>query len=221
MSFFRTIALSLGAIVAFVPPAVVAEATDANGYSTPHAIIESASASMAEQLDGRRDYFEAHPKELYVLIDDVLLPHFDTRYSGRLVLGNHWKSASAEQRTIFIEVFYGFLMRSYARGVLQFDQNRIEIIPLEGELDGKRAIVRTEMRLDDGSLVPVNYSMRKSKAGWRVYDVRIEGISYIQNYRNQFNAEIRAVGVDAVIERMRDEIDADEATATQPDIGTE
>ena len=85
------------------------------------------------------------------------------------------------------------------------DQDMVKVLPLRGELDEKRAVVYTEMRLDDGTVVPVNYSMRKSSAGWRVYDVRIEGISYIQNYRNQFNAEIRANGVDAVIEPMRAE----------------
>jgi phospholipid transport system substrate-binding protein len=158
---------------------------------------------MAETLDGRRDYFENNPDELYSLVDGVLSPHFDTRYAGRLVLGKHWKGASNEQRAEFIDAFYEFLMRSYARGVLQFDQDRIEILPARDDVDGKRAIVKTNMRFDDGTLVPVNYSMRKSSAGWRVYDVRIEGISYIQNYRNQFNAEIHALGVDAVIERLR------------------
>jgi phospholipid transport system substrate-binding protein len=190
--------------VAFVVPLIALADTD---QPTPHEIIESASSSMAEQLDGHRDYYEANLDELYSLIDAVLLPHFDTRYAGRLVMGNHWKSASSDQRTEFVEAFYDFLLRSYAKGVLQFDQNRIEILPSGGELKEKRAVVKTQMRLDDGTIVPVNYSLRRSSTGWRVYDIRIEGISYVQNYRNQFNAEIRANGVDSVIARLREESD--------------
>jgi phospholipid transport system substrate-binding protein len=196
-----------GAVLCLLPLAGVAHTEQ----QTPHEIIEFASSSMAEQLDGRRNYYEMNLDELYRLIDDLLLPHFDTRYAGRLVLGTHWKTASSDQRNEFIDAFYKFLMRSYAKGVLQFDQDRIEIVPLEGELEGKRAVVKTEMRLDDGTMVPVNYSLRKSSSGWRVYDVRIEGISYVQNYRNQFNAEIRANGVDSVIARMREEIDSETA----------
>ncbi len=68
--------------------------------------------------------------------------------------------------------------------------------------------MKTETRMDDGSEVPINYSMRKTPDGWRVYDVRIEGVSYVQNYRNQFNAEIAALGVDAVIDRLSAEVEA-------------
>jgi len=178
---------------------------EVDGEQTPHLIIEQAANTMAERLDGRREYLQDHPDELFALINDVLLPHFDTRYAGRLVLGKHWKAASDEQRREFIDVFYDFLLQSYSNGVLKFDQSMVKILPLRGEADDKRMVVKTEMRLDDGTQIPVNYSMRKSSAGWKVYDVRIEGVSYIQNYRNQFNAEIGATGVDAVIERLRTE----------------
>lgn len=182
----------------FTAPAGVAEEA-----LTPHAIIETTVTAVAERLDGRTAYYDEHRQELYALIDELLLPHFDIRYAGYLVLGKHWASASSDQRDRFIDVFYRFLLQSYANGILEFQQNTIIILPADGEgQDEKRRMVRTEMRMDDGSEVPVNYSMRRSKAGWRVYDVRIEGISYIHNYRNQFNAEIAAVGVDAVIDRL-------------------
>ena len=184
---------------------------------TPHQILESAATNIAERLDGNKDRLEANPDELYALIDEILLPHFDTRYAGYLVLGKHWRSASDEQRTRFIDVFYKFLLRSYAKGILEFDQQSIRFFPPRGEQDGKRVIVKTEMKLEDGTQIPVNYSMRKSKTGWRVYDVRIEGVSYIQNYRNQFNAEISATGIDAVIDRLA----AETAAKESGNVGTE
>jgi phospholipid transport system substrate-binding protein len=172
----------------------------------PQEVIENAATTMSEKLAGRKDYYESHPDELYSMIDDLLLPHFDTRYSGRLVLGKHWKGVSEAQRSEFIDTFYQFLLQSYAKGLLQFDQDKIEFLPFDGDVDGKRVVVKTQMRLDDGSIVPVNYSMRRSAPGWKVYDVRIEGVSYIQNYRNQFNAEISANGVNSVIARLRAEV---------------
>lgn len=175
---------------------------------TPHEIIESTATAVAERLDGRKDYFDDHPGELYGLIDELLLPHFDVRYTGRLVLGKHWKAASAEQRDRFVEVFYQFLLQSYANGILEFEQGSIKVLPADEQQNEKRVVVKTETRMDDGSEVPINYSMRRTKNGWRVYDVRIEGVSYVQNYRNQFNAEIAALGVDAVIERLNTEVEA-------------
>ena len=177
----------------------------ANQEGFPHEIIQTAANSIAGELKGRKDYLNENRGELYALINAILVPHFDMRYAGRLALGKHWKPATNDQRDRFIDAFYEFLLQSYANGVLKFNEDAFVVHPVEAGADDKRAVVKTDMRMDDGSRVPVNYSMRKSSAGWRVYDVRIEGVSYIQNYRNQFNAEISALGIDAVIERLQSE----------------
>jgi len=175
----------------------------AHEEQSPYEIIETAAHSISAELEGRKDYLSENHDELYALINEILLPYFDLRYAGRLVLGKHWKTATKEQKNQFIEVFYKFLLQSYANGMLKFDEQAITVYPGETSAEDKRAIVKTEMRMEDGQHVPINYSLRRSKAGWRVYDVRIEGVSYIQNYRNQFNAEIGALGIDAVIERLQ------------------
>lgn len=172
---------------------------------TPHDVVRSTADDIAERLSGRKDYLAAHPEELFQLIDEVLMPNFDIRYAGFVVLGKHWRRIDEAQRTRFIEAFYEFLMRSYAKGILEFDPDNITIEPPRGEPDEKRAVVRTEMRLDDGTVVPVDYSLRNSKTGWKVFDVKIEGVSYVLNYRSQFDAEISATGIDAVIARLERE----------------
>ncbi len=171
----------------------------------PHEIIEMAANRIAGKLRGHKDHLRENDDELYALIDEILLPYFDIRYAGRLVLGKHWKTATAEQRDRFIDVFYKFLLQSYADGMLKLNEDAIVVHPGEVGAEDKRAVVKTDMRMEDGAHVPVNYSLSSSKAGWRVYDVRIEGVSYIQNYRNQFNAEISALGIEAVIERLQSE----------------
>jgi phospholipid transport system substrate-binding protein len=206
------------ACIVFFIAAAPAGATTvaADPEATPHALIETTAKAVSERLDGRKSYFDDNPGELYALINEVLLPVFDTRYAGRLVLGKHWKGASKEQRDRFIDVFYRFLAQSYANGILEFEQGSIEVLPPDEEANGKRVVVKTRTFMDDGSEIPINYSMRKTSAGWRVYDVRIEGVSYVQNYRNQFNAEIAALGVDAVIERLNTEVAAAAAAEAAP-----
>lgn len=219
MKFLRQISgrLSISILASYFLIGLSASADDSvvNEVSAPQDVIQGAAEQMSETLTGRKEYYESNLDELYVMIDDVLLPHFDTRYSGRLVLGKHWKGTTEEQRSDFIDAFYQFLLQSYAKGLLGFDQEKVEFLPFQGELNGKRVVVKTRMHLDDGSDVPVNYSMRRTDAGWKVYDVRIEGVSYIQNYRNQFNAEITANGVESVIGRLRAEIAGEEGAVTQ------
>ncbi len=106
------------------------------------------------------------------------------------------------------------MVRQYATGLLEFNSDRLNVLPYKGEADAKRATVRTEVYLDDGTEVPVKYSMRLTDEGWKVYDVTIENISYIKNFRTQLGAEIQSKGLDAVIARL--EADAEAAgTATE------
>lgn len=170
---------------------------------TPNQLVEQTAETLASRIDGRAAELSANPPALYALVDEVFLPVFDTDYAGRLVLGKHWRTASAAQRQAFIDAFYDFLLRSYAKYVVRFQKDKVRVFPPGKQSAPDRAVVRTEMTLSDGTRVPVNYSLYKTPKGWLAYDVRIEGISYVQNYRNQFNAEISAKGIDAVIARLK------------------
>lgn len=163
----------------------------------------------AELLDGavteRRQELASDREALYALIDEILLPRFDRRYAAQLVLGRHWRTASEEQREQFIEAFYQSLMRQYADGLLEFDLSKLQILPYRGDDTKARTVVRTTVELDDGTITPVDYGLVKHDSGWQVFDVTIEGISYIRNFRAEFNSEIQAKGVDAVIQRLERE----------------
>jgi phospholipid transport system substrate-binding protein len=171
---------------------------------TPDQVVSETAETLAKRIDGQRAHLAANPADLYKLVDEVFLPVFDTDYAGRLVLGKHWRTATAEQRQKFIDTFYDFLLRSYARYVLRFERDKVKILPASSAVpDPKNTVVKSVMLLDDGTSLPVNYSLHQTSEGWRAFDVRIEGISYVQNYRNQFNAEIKAKGIDAVIARLQ------------------
>ena len=172
---------------------------------TPNDVIRHAADELAAGLDGRKEELAANREELYSLIDGTLLPRFDRRYAAQLVLGRHWRTAGAEQRDRFIDAFYGSLLRKYADGVLEYNQDRMEVLPFRGDESNPRTTVKTSVTLEDGTKVPVNYGLVKRDSGWLIFDVTVEGISYVRNFRTELNAEIQATSLDAVIARLESE----------------
>ena len=172
---------------------------------SPNDVVQGAADELAAGLDGRKDELAEDRDALFVLIDQIMAPRFDRRYAAQLVLGKHWRNASDDERSEFIEAFYASLLRKYGDGVLQFDQSSLEILPFRGDESKKRTNVKTIIRLDDGTKVPVNYGLVKRDSGWMMFDVTIEGISYIRNFRTELNAEIQAKGLRSVIDRLNGE----------------
>ncbi|MBT8085345.1 MAG: ABC transporter substrate-binding protein [Woeseia sp.] len=179
---------------------------------SPVTVIEQGAQELGEKLEGRRDELKNDKTALYALIDEMLLPRFDREYAARLVLGRHWRSASEPQQQRFIAAFYQALLRRYADGVLEYDSSRVEIMPYRGDDQEKRTTVRTTVTLDDGTKVPVNYALVRRDTGWLMFDVTIEGISYVRNFRAEMNSEIQAKGLESVIKRLESEAEISEVS---------
>lgn len=173
--------------------------------SSPNTLIEESIALLTERLDGRKEELAADRDALYALIDEILLPRFDRKFAAQLVLAKHWRGASDEQKIRFTEAFYQALVRRYADGVLEFDPDKITVLPYRGDETKKRTKVRTTIALDDGSKAAVNYDLVKRENGWLVFDVVIEGVSYVRNFRAELDAEIRGSSLDEVISRLENE----------------
>lgn len=194
----RSIARLLVVLVISVAPAFAQD-------ESPAAVIESAVNLLAEKMDGRHDELAADRAALYALIDKILLPRFDRKFAAQLVMAKHWRVADEAQRERFIEAFYQALLRRYANGVLEFDQERVTVLPFRGDSSKPRAKVKTKVVLDDGTKVAVDYDLVKRDVGWLLYNVVIEGVSYIRNFRAELDSEIRSSSLDAVIERLEGE----------------
>ena len=165
--------------------------------------IDSMNSQLGDQENKRR--LEDDKDELYSIIDSTLSPYFQKQYAGRLVLNKHWTKTDTDQRARFTEGLYQSLVKSYALTLLNFDVSNIKVLPIAEITDQtKKLTVKSEV-LYKGEAIPMNFSFGLFRDGWRFFDVRIEGVSYIKNYRNQFDAEITAVGIDAVIERLESE----------------
>jgi phospholipid transport system substrate-binding protein len=169
---------------------------------SPSDVVQSAAQSMLKELDASRDMYRKDPSKVWQLVDKYLLPHFDTEFSARLVLGAHWRSATPEQRKRFIDAFYHSLLNNYGSALSDFTSDKLKIYPTNVDPGADRATVRTEVKRSGGDRVSVNYYMRKTPEGWKAWDVVIDGISYVNSYREDFGAQIDQQGIDAVINRL-------------------
>jgi phospholipid transport system substrate-binding protein len=169
----------------------------------PEQVVQTIADELATSIGDRREELKKDHDRLIREIDAILLPHFDIDYASLLVLGRNARAASPAQRSRFAKAFYNSIAHRYAEGLLNYTRGNVRVLPFNGELNDKRTIVRTQVILDDGKTVAVDYAFRKSSGGdWKAYDVIIEGISYITNYRNQVAAEIQATSLDALIVRL-------------------
>lgn len=179
---------------------------------SPDDVIQGAVTELTEKLDGRKEQLAEDKDALYALINGILLPRFDRKLAAQLVLAKHWRDASEEQRGRFIDAFYNSLLHKYADGILEFDESRIEVIAFRGDATAKRTLVKTNVTLGDGTKVPVHYDLVNRGDHWLIFNVKVEGVSYISNYRTELDAEVRATSLEAVISRLETEsgIDANE-----------
>jgi phospholipid transport system substrate-binding protein len=182
-----------------------AQAQDASKLG-PQELVAKVANDTLKDLDANRAEYAKNKSKVRELVDKNMLPYFDTAYAAQLVLAKHWRTATPEQRKRFVEAFYQSLLQNYGEALLEFTPDRLKILPFQGNPDDKVATVRTEVRRDDGSRVPVNYSLRKTDNGWKAYDVQIQGVSYVKSFRTDFGAEIDQKGLEAVIQRLEQQV---------------
>jgi len=188
--------------------AVLLLSTATANPGSPDAVIEGAVTELTDKLSGRKEELAEDRDALYALINDILLPRFDRKLAAQLVLAKHWRTASDEQRERFIEAFYNSLLRKYADGMLEFDEDRIDVIEFRGDTSAKRSLVKTNVTLNDGTKVPLHYDLVNRGDRWLIFNVKVEGVSYVSNYRTEIDSEIRATSLAAVIERLESEASA-------------
>ncbi len=192
-----------GAVLAFHAPAARADAQTAQ--LGPQELMETISRRLFAALDANRAAIVKDPEKAFPLVDTILLPHFDTDYAAQLVLAQSWRTATPEQKKRFVDSLYRALLRTYGGAIADFTADRFKIQPFKGDAAATQATVRTTVTRASGAVIPVDYRLRKTAEGWKAFDVVIEGISYIKNYRTDLGAEVSQKGLEAVIARLEKE----------------
>jgi phospholipid transport system substrate-binding protein len=136
------------------------------------------------------------------LVDGLLYPHFDMDYAARLVLGQHWRGATPQQRQQFAVALYRRLLHIYVGSVAEWTADRVKLLPLRSDAAALQVTVRTQVTNSRGAIVPVDYRMRQTPEGWKNFDVIVEGASYMRNYHDDTDEEVARNGLDATIAQL-------------------
>ena len=170
----------------------------------PQQMIKNASEEMLSTLNERRAELEVSSELLIKLADEILTPYFDFNRISRLVLGKYWRKASSEQRKSFSKEFHSLLLRTYAKALLTLGSEEIRYPPLKPSKRPDRVTVATLVKKEgSANPVPISYRLHQKENDWKVYDVVIDGVSLVSNYRRDFSTQIKREGIESLIVAMR------------------
>lgn len=187
--------LALGAGAAPVPAAAETAA---------HELVRATAEQVQRVLQQRHAELEKRPGLIYGVVEQYVLPHFDFERMSQLVLGKNWRSASAEERQQFVGEFRQLLVRTYATAMLKYSDQKIDYLPYRGQPDVSEVVVQTEVAQAGGPPIPIDYSLYRKGDDWKVFDVKIDNVSLVVNYRGTFAGEVRGGGLGALIQKLRD-----------------
>lgn len=174
----------------------------ANAGIGPDALVKQTAEEVLTIIKNDKDIQAGNQQKVFAVAEEKILPNFDFDRVCRMVLGKNWKSATPEQQASFQKEFRSLLLRTYASALGKYKDQVIEYKPLRAEADAKDVTVKTQILQPGGQPIAVDYSLTKTANGWKVYDIVIESVSLVTNYRSQFSNEIKQNGLDSLIKKL-------------------
>ncbi len=169
----------------------------------PQKMVRETGDRILAELTKRKAELEADPKLIYPLVQDTVLPHFDFRQMSQSAMGRYWRQATDEQKERVTHEFRELLVRTYATALLGYSGQQIEYLPVQFPDGATRIMIPTRISAMDAPPIPINYRLqRRADDKWMVYDVVIDGVSLITNYRSQFATLVRRKGIDGLISQL-------------------
>jgi phospholipid transport system substrate-binding protein len=169
----------------------------------PQQVMSELSTSLFAALEKEPRAARHNVDKVRPIVDQLLSPHFDSEYAARLVLGMHWRTASPEQRQQFALALYQRLLRTYADAVIDWTPDRFKLLPVLADPAALRVTVHTLITNSRGAVVPVDFRMHETEGGWKIFDVVVDGVSYVRNYHDDTDAEVTQKGLEATIARLQ------------------
>lgn len=170
----------------------------------PDALVKRTAEDVLAVVKSDTDIQAGDQAKIFALAEEKILPNFNFPRVSRLVLGKNWTRATSEQKTAFQAEFRTLLLRTYATALSKYKNQTIEYLPLRMVDGAKTASVKTKIIQDGGQPIAVNYALARESETWKVYDIVIEGVSLVTNYRGQFSQEVRQNGLDSLIKKLAD-----------------
>jgi phospholipid transport system substrate-binding protein len=181
-----------GVVMALLPLFALADST------APDVLVKNTANDVLAIVKSDKDIQAGDMSKITALTEEKILPQFDFNRMSRMVLGKYWNGATPEQKQQFIDQFRTLLIRTYASALSKYRDQTIEYKPLRANPEDTDVTVKTKILQPSGPAIPIDYSLIKNPEGWKVYDVVIEGVSLVTNYRGQFSSYARQGGLDEV-----------------------
>ena len=171
---------------------------------TPEQIVEETSTVILNKINEENDQLREDPALINSLVNETVIPIMDLGSMGKLILGKYWKTASEAQREGFISEFKDMLIRTYAKSLVDYGHAKVKVLPAREQGKSKYYTVQSELDVGSGKApLQVAYIFRKNKqAEWKVFDLAVDGLSLVKNFRTSFSQEIKETSLDALIERL-------------------
>ena len=183
--------------------AFAATASHAIADVAPDALARSVTDEVVAIIRADKELQAGNPQKVAQLVETKVLPHFNFTRMTQLAVGRNWRQATPEQQRVLTEEFKTLLVRTYTTAFTQYRNQTIEYRPLRMSPGDTDVVVKSLIKQPTGQPVAVDYTMEKAGSTWKVYDVKIEGISLVENYRNTFNGEIQRNGIDGLIAALK------------------
>ncbi|MGQ0697422.1 MAG: MlaC/ttg2D family ABC transporter substrate-binding protein [Panacagrimonas sp.] len=168
-------------------------------------VIKTATTEFQALISANHESYRKDLESFYKVVDEKVVPNFDTKGIAQLALGRNWKAATPEQRTRFEAAFKNSLIRTYARAMLDYHSSiNAEWAPLRAEAGATDVTVNAKLLRKDAPPIALAFSVHAVDDVWKIYDIAVENISLITNFRSQLNVDIKASGLDAVIKKFED-----------------
>lgn len=182
-------------LLAAVRPALAGHPAEQLVYDTTEKVLA--------RLKVDSDRLRGDSNLIYPLVEDLVLPHFDFERMSIWVLGKNWRDANPAQQQQFTTEFRTLLVRTYAKALLEYTDQNLRYLPFHAEDDASKVTVKTEIEQSGGPSIPLHYSMYLNKAGeWKVYDIKVDGVSLVSNYRSSFATQIRNGGIPKLLAKL-------------------
>jgi phospholipid transport system substrate-binding protein len=181
-------------LIGFAAPALAQE--------SPDALVKRVSSETVQLIKADPKLAAGDPARVREVIETKLLPNFDFVRMTQLAMGRNWARATAEQQQQLTSEFRTLLVRTYSNALTQYRDETIDVKPLRADPNAAEVTVRSEVVRPGKPPVQIDYGMAKTPQGWKAYDVIVGGVSLVTNYRDEFNEQIKAGGVEGLIKTL-------------------
>lgn len=170
----------------------------------PEQLIKDTTSQVLDAIKANLASYQDDPSSLYRLVEEVVSPHFDFPRMTDMALGRYLGEVSVDQRPTIEYEFRSLLVRTYGGALLEYNQQEIIYLPMEGAIEDGKVKVRSEIEQPGGFPIPIDYSMQLGDDGWKVYDISVDEVSLVTNYRSSFARAIKKTGVDGLIRTLQE-----------------